>query len=252
MGIKGFLIFCVAFLAYSSNKFLGDSMLNRPLVTASLTGLVLGDLQTGLIMAGTLELTWMGIMYLGLSMPSDVTAGSIIGTAYAILSHSDASIALSVSIPAGILAAYVSSSYNVIVTFLMPKVDKYAEEGNLKGIDRIHILIGVVKCAVTAGIVWLAVAIGSDAVGEIVDSLPQFILNGLNVASGALPALGFAMLLNIMWDKRFLPFYFIGFVLATYFDANIMAVTVIAASFAIYRFLTQNSQPNADEEEEAL
>lgn len=66
MVFQAFLVALVAFFAYSSNKFLGDAMVNRPLVTATLTGLVLGNLQTGLIMAGTLELTWMGIMYLGL------------------------------------------------------------------------------------------------------------------------------------------------------------------------------------------
>ena len=60
MVFQAFLVALVAFFAYSSNKFLGDAMVNRPLVTATLTGLVLGDLQTGLIMAGTLELTWMG------------------------------------------------------------------------------------------------------------------------------------------------------------------------------------------------
>ena len=31
-----------------------------------------------------------------------------------------------------------------------------------------------------------------------------------------------------MWDRRFLPFYFIGFALAVYFGVDIMAVTVLA------------------------
>lgn len=67
----------------------------------------------GLVMAGTLELTWMGVMYLGLSMPSDVTAGAIIGTAFAILSNSDASVALAISIPAGMLCAYLATAIEV-------------------------------------------------------------------------------------------------------------------------------------------
>ncbi len=44
MVFQAFLVALVAFFAYSSNKFLGDAMVNRPLVTATLTGLVLGDL----------------------------------------------------------------------------------------------------------------------------------------------------------------------------------------------------------------
>ena len=131
MVFQAFLVALVAFFAYSSNKFLGDAMVNRPLVTATLTGLVLGDLQTGLIMAGTLELTWMGIMYLGLSMPSDVAAGAIIGTAYAVLSSADVSVALTVSIPTGILCAYVATACEVAISFAMHKVDEFAAEGNI-------------------------------------------------------------------------------------------------------------------------
>lgn len=238
MIIQALLVSLVAFFAYSSNKFLGDSMLNRPLVTATLTGLVLGDLQTGLIMAGTLELTWMGIMYLGLSMPSDVAAGAIIGTAYAILSGTDVSVALTVSIPAGILCAYFSSTCTVAISFAMHKVDGFAAEGNIEGINRIHIGAGIIKAILTSSVVFLAVALGSDAIGSLVNALPEAVLSGLNVVAAALPALGFAMLLNIMWEKSFLPFYFIGFVLAVYFGVDIMAVTVLAVAFAVFRFFT--------------
>ena len=240
MIIKALLVTLVALFAYSSNKFLGDSMVNRPLVTATLTGLVLGDLHTGLIMAGTLELTWMGIMYLGLSMPSDVAAGAIIGTAYSILSGADVSIALTISIPSGMLCAYVATAVEVAISFWMPKVDKYAMEGNLKGINRIHIGAGIIKALLTSGIIFVAVAFGTDLIKVVVDMIPQPVLNGLNVVAGVLPALGFAMLLNIMWDKRFLPFFFIGFVLVVYFNANIMAITVIAIAIAAYRFLTSD------------
>lgn len=242
MIIQACLVTLVALLAYSSNKFLGDSMVNRPLVTATLTGLVLGDLQAGLIMAGTLELTWMGIMYLGLSMPSDVAAGAIIGTAYSILSGADASVALTISIPSGMLCAYVATAVEVAISFFMPKVDRYAAEGNLAGINRIHIWAGIVKALLTSAIIFFAVAFGVELIEGFVNSIPKQILNGLNVAAGLLPALGFAMLLNIMWEKRFLPFYFIGFVLVVYFKADIMSLTVLAVSIAVYRFLNTSEK----------
>ena len=247
MIMEALLLSLVAFFAYCNNKFLGDGMFNRPLVTATLTGLVLGDLPTGLLMAGSLELTWMGIMYLGLSMPSDVAAGAIIGTAYAILSGADVSVALTVSIPAGILCAYVATAVEVAISLFMNKVDKFAAEGNIDGINAIHIGAGIIKAILTSSIVFLAIALGADSMKFVVNSLPATVLNGLDVVAGILPALGFAMLLNIMWDKRFLPFFFIGFVLAVYFDANIMAVTVLAVSVATFRFLTTQSSNETEE-----
>ena len=84
----------------------------------------------------------------------------------------------------------------------------------------------------------LAVAIGTDTIGAVVDALPQAVLSGLDVVAAALPALGFAMLLNIMWDRRFLPFYFIGFALAVYFGVDIMAVTVLAVAVRMALFVT--------------
>ena len=248
MVFQAFLVALVAFFAYSSNKFLGDEMVKRPLVTATLTGLVLGDLQTGLIMAGTLELTWMGIMYLGLSMPSDVAAGAIIGTAYAVLSSADVSVALTVSIPTGILCAYVATACEVAISFAMHKVDEFAAEGNIEGINAIHIGAGIIKAVITSGIVFLAVALGTDTIGAVVDALPQAVLSGLDVVAAALPALGFAMLLNIMWDRRFLPFYFIGFALAVYFGVDIMAVTVLAVAFAAFRFMTTKVEVSEEDE----
>ncbi|MEG0978278.1 MAG: PTS sugar transporter subunit IIC [Bacilli bacterium] len=244
MIIQALLVSLVALLAYSSNKFLGDSMLNRPLVTATLTGLVLGDLQTGLIMAGTLELTWMGIMYLGLSMPSDVAAGAIIGTSYSILSGADVSVALTISIPSGMLCAYVATAVEVAISFWMPKVDKYAMEGNIHGINRVHIGAGIIKAILTSSIIFLAVAFGTDMIETVINAIPKNILDGLNVVAGLLPALGFAMLLNIMWDKRFLPFYFIGFILVVYFKADIMSLTILAVAIAAYRFLNTTKEEN--------
>lgn len=188
-------------------------------------------------MAGTLELTWMGIMYLGLSMPSDVAAGAIIGTAYSILSGADVSLALTISIPSGMLCAYVATAVEVAISFWMPKVDAYAEQGNLTGINRIHIGAGIIKALLTSSIIFFAVAFGVDIIENVVKMIPEYILNGLNVVAGVLPALGFAMLLNIMWDKRFIPFYFIGFVLVIYFNADIMSLTVLAVAIAAYRFL---------------
>ena len=250
MIVEALLLSLVAYFGYCSNKFFGDSMLNRPLVTATLTGLVLGDLQMGLVMAGTLELTWMGVMYLGLSMPSDVTAGAIIGTAFAILSNSDASVALAISIPAGMLCAYLATAIEVAISFLMHKCDEYAEKGEVGKINAIHLGAGFVKAFITSSVVFITIAIGTDAVSRLVDSCPEGIMNGLNVVSGLLPALGFAMLLNIMWDKRFVAFMFIGFILAVYLEMPVMAITVIAGAAAVIYFFLSEGKESVQEEDD--
>lgn len=66
MIVEALLLSLVAYFGYCSNKFFGDSMLNRPLVTATLTGLVLGDLQMGLVMAGNVGTDMDGCYVSGL------------------------------------------------------------------------------------------------------------------------------------------------------------------------------------------
>ncbi|MBX5465797.1 MAG: PTS sugar transporter subunit IIC, partial [Clostridia bacterium] len=46
----------LAGFAYFSRRFMGDLFLERPIVLAPLTGLIMGDLHTGLVVGGTLEL----------------------------------------------------------------------------------------------------------------------------------------------------------------------------------------------------
>ena len=45
-------------------------------------------------------------------------------------------------------------------------------------------------------VAYVAIALGSNAVQGIIAAIPEPIMNGLNVAGGLLPAVGFALLLQ--------------------------------------------------------
>ncbi len=57
--VEALLLGLVAFIAQSEYA-LGTSLISRPIVTGLLTGAVLGDVQTGVIMGATLELAFIG------------------------------------------------------------------------------------------------------------------------------------------------------------------------------------------------
>ena len=65
-------------------------------------------------------------------------------------------------------------------------------------------------------IVIITILLGTSAISAVINVIPETVMNGLEKASSLLPAVGFAMLLNIMWDKRFIPLYFVGFALSAY------------------------------------
>ena len=66
----------------------------RPIVCGSLTGLVLGDRQTGCIIGATLELAFLGSYPIGGALPPDFTAGTILATAFVITSGASTDMAL--------------------------------------------------------------------------------------------------------------------------------------------------------------
>ena len=81
--LTAILLGLVAMFA-NAEYLLGTSLLSRPIITGVLTGLVLGDLQSGLVLGATLELAFIGAFSIGAAIPPEIISGAILGTAFAI------------------------------------------------------------------------------------------------------------------------------------------------------------------------
>lgn len=78
MIVKTILIFLIGLLGYSE-WLTGTSFLQRPIVLGPLVGLVLGDMQAGIIMGATLELAMIGAISVGAYNPPDLISGTVLG-----------------------------------------------------------------------------------------------------------------------------------------------------------------------------
>jgi PTS system mannose-specific IIC component/fructoselysine and glucoselysine-specific PTS system IIC component len=85
---QAIMIGLISGIGILDGRILGQVMLDRPLVTGTLVGIVLGDVRQGIIIGAQLELIWMGLTGIGASTPPDVVTGGVLGTAFAILSGS--------------------------------------------------------------------------------------------------------------------------------------------------------------------
>ena len=81
------------------SRVFGMCMLDRPLVLGPLVGLILGDLQTGIIIGASLELVMMGVVGIGSATPPDTVSGSILATVFAISAKLDVSAAVALALP---------------------------------------------------------------------------------------------------------------------------------------------------------
>ncbi|WP_054951127.1 PTS mannose/fructose/sorbose/N-acetylgalactosamine transporter subunit IIC [Numidum massiliense] len=223
----------VAFFAQCEYA-LGTSLISRPLVTGLLTGLVMGDVKTGVIMGATLELAFIGSFSVGAAIPPDVVTGGVLGTAFAISSGAGAETALLLGLPIATLALVLKNIYlGLFLPILSHKADEYAAEANTRGIEAMHLIGGFGLSLMLGTVVAISYFVGSDAIKGVLDSIPKFVQTGLEVATGILPALGFAMLARLLINKQVVPYFFLGFVIAGYLGVPVTGIAIIGAIIAV-------------------
>lgn len=224
--IKVLLMFLIAFFAYMHSWF-GSTMWNRPIVVAPLVGLALRDLDTGIKLGATLELVFMGAFPVGASNPPDFVSGTIIATAYVIMSGQSISSAVVLAVPIATLVLLID---NLQMTFLLTGAshlaDKEAKRGNIQGVERIQLIAGIGNKVLLALIVALGFYLGVPFIEKVLSYVPDFITHGLDIAAGIIPAIGFAMLARMMVTKKMIPFLLLGFLFAAYLKISVVGIAL--------------------------
>ncbi len=227
---------------------LSSAMNYSPLIVATLTGFALGDVKTGLLIGSTVQLMFIGVFIVGASLPPNPHVASILATAFAILGGLNQGEAIAIVLPIAVLSQMISMLVMTINTFLCHWADGMAEDGNTRGIDILNTIntFGWAIGEVIAG--FLGIYFGVELVQKIVDVIPEYISSGLGLAAGMLPALGFGMLLLIISSKKTWPFFFIGFLIATYTDMNAVAIAILGMCIALIYDQITHSKGFIDEE----
>ena len=231
--LQAILLGIVAFIAQSEYA-LGTSLLSRPIVTGLFTGIVLGDINTGIIMGATLELAFIGSFSVGASIPPDVVTGGILGTAFAITAGAGTETALLLGLPIATLTLILKNVYlGLLIPMMNQKADLYAADGNYKGVERMHLLAGFGLSLMLALVVTISFMVGSNTISKLLAMIPAFVQNGLSVATGLIPALGFAMLARLLINKQVAPYFFLGFALAAYLEIPVTGIATFGAITAV-------------------
>ncbi|WP_090092143.1 PTS mannose/fructose/sorbose transporter subunit IIC [Clostridium uliginosum] len=227
------LIFIIACIA-GMGSVLDEFQTHRPLIACTLIGLVLGDLKTGIIIGGTLEMMALGWMNIGAAMAPDAALASIISTIIVIAGGQDIGAGIAIAIPIAAAGQVLTIFARTITVFFQHRADKYAEDGNLNGIDRCHLMalfIQALRVAIPALIV--ASFVGTDVVKNLLGAIPPVITGGLNVAGGFIVVVGYAMVINMMEAKHLMPFFFLGVVVSAIPQLNLVALGIIGTVAAI-------------------
>ncbi len=212
---------------------------NRPLIAGFLTGLIVGDVKTGMLIGGTLELMSLGVYTYGGATVPDYMLGAILGTYFGKGGNFDVGIAL--AIPAALLMTQVDILNRFLNFVFVHRADRYAEAGDVKGFERMMVWTSHMIWGFSRAIpVFLAIALGEPVVKNVsafFDAFP-WINKGITAAGGILPAIGFAMLLKILPVEKYPAFLLVGFVLFAYLKMPLVGIALCGVALAaIYQYL---------------
>lgn len=230
-------IFIISLIA-NMQDFLGSSFIGRPVVTGFLVGLVFGDVTQGLIIGATLELAFMGLMGVGATVPPDEIIGGILATALALKNGYGVSVALTLVLPIATLGLLVKNLlYVVIFPAMAHRADKLASHGEVNKAADMHLWASITRVVMMTIVTTASFALGSGLVSDFVKLIPKALVDGITITTEILPAVGFAMLINMSFSKKVAPFFFLGFVCAAYLKLDMVAASIIGAIVAGIMYL---------------
>lgn len=183
-----------------------------------ITGLIMGDMTTGLLIGGQMQLTILGVGTFGGASRIDANSGTLIATAFAVSANMDPELALAtLGVPVAAILVYTDIAGRFANTFFGHMCDADVEKMNW-GAYNVHYWLGAVSWCLSRMIpVFLALAFGQPVVEAITAALNgdlAWLGAGLTVAGGALPAVGFAILLRYLPVKKHIAYLLLGFVIA--------------------------------------
>lgn len=231
--------------------------IHRPIVAGPVVGIILGHPTEGLVAGATFELMWMGLVPLAGAQPPNVVLGGIIGTAFAIVTGQTAQQAILVAVPFAIFVQVCITFLFTAFSPLMSVADNYAEKLNFKGIANLNYLGMAILFCFYFFIAFTVIYFGTSKAQVYVGYIPKWITEGLQMAGGLMPAIGFGILLNIMLQRQYVAYYILGFLLAAYLNQPLLAIALVGLVFALIEYYIRDIIPEKgaiqqDEEEEGI
>ena len=222
------LVTLVAFLV-GCDAVLDERMFYRPIIACTLTGLAMGDPTTGIMIGGSLDRLALGWMNVGAAMAPDAALASTVSTVVVIAGGQTQKDAIGIAVSVAIAGQALTIFVRTINVFFAHQADRFAEQANIRAIEVMHFIalaLQGLRVAIPTAVV--AVLASGDSVERAFKAIPHVITDGLSIAGGFVVVVGYAMVINMMKARKLMPFFFIGFVFATFMTTLNTGVTLVA------------------------
>ncbi|OCN05439.1 PTS acetylgalactosamine transporter subunit IIC [Erysipelotrichaceae bacterium MTC7] len=247
MELLQILMLAIATFIFAIDQFSLTEVIYRPIVACPIIGLILGDLQTGLLVGGTYELMMVGNMPVGGAQPPNAVLGGVVAMVFAIKADMGIDAALGTAVIFSVFGQYAVTLTFTVMSGLMAKADQAAIKASKKGIRNVNMLSMLLLGTLFALMSILAYVGGSAAAKPLQEFAANFswVMGGLDAAGKMMKYVGFAILLKIMLSNDLWGIYLAGFAAAALLGnvdatrgATLVLVAFIGVALAINNFVT--------------
>ena len=210
----------------------------RPLVAGLICGIIMGDVTTGVLLGVAVQAAFIANISTGGSTNSEIIYAGYGGIGLGLVAHADAGVTVTLSLLVGSLGLVL---YNIIMvgnSFWNKRAEECAAKGDTRGMFFNHVVgAQIFQFALRAIPVALAVYFGESFVNTILNNIPVQVISIMNVLGGLLPALGVALLMNLLiQNKMNFIYFFAGFIILTFITNSMIALSVLAVliTFIVY------------------
>lgn len=214
----------------------------QPVTCGLVVGLILGDVETGLKVGGTLQLMSLGISNFGGASVPDYQTATIVATYITIMTGQKPEIGITIGIPVALFMVQLDILRNTLGVVLVNKAEAYAKAREYRKIEMMQ-YIGVVLTTATTGIpVLIAVIFGPGLINKLLAITPEWFMNGLAIAGGLLPAVGIGLLLRYLPTKKYISYLLFGFVMSVYLKVPMLGIAIVGIAIALLLYKTSNEK----------
>lgn len=239
--LQGLLLAGAAFI-FGIDYWLESLFLFRPIIVCTVTGLILGDLQTGLIAGGLTELAFAGLTPVGGVQPPNPILAGVMTTVIAHTAGVDPKTAIGLGLPFSLLMQYIILFYYSAFSVFMARIDRFAQENDTESLSWMPVLMTLIVATTYAVVVFLCTYLAQDAMQALVKAMPAWLSHGFEVAGGILPAVGFGLLLRVMLKGQFVPYLLAGFLFVCYIPVqNLLPVAIMGTGFALLAYFNSKN-----------
>ena len=128
MIVKAALVGLLYWISMGRAQYFFSFAFRKPVVLGVFIGLVFGDVQAGLLYGATIQLMYMGGIEAGGNIPSDQGLAACIAIPAAIAGGMDASAAVALAVPFGVLGVLINNVRRTINTFFCTRADACIEK----------------------------------------------------------------------------------------------------------------------------